>query len=43
MALAEGVIWSVYPSPAFERFSREQGWQVLPRPADFVEELKLAP
>ncbi len=32
--------WSVYPDPDFEAFSRERGWPVLPRPADFVEEEK---
>ncbi len=34
------VAWSVYPNPDFERFSRERGWPILPRPADFVEEAK---
>ena len=32
--------WSVYPDEAFEAYSRERGWPVLPRPADFVEEEK---
>jgi len=32
--------WSVYPNPDFARYSRERGWPVLPRPADFVEEEK---
>jgi hypothetical protein len=30
----------VYPNPEFEAYSRAQGWPVLPRPADFVEEEK---
>ncbi len=36
------VRWSVYPNPTFEASSRARGWHVLPRPADFVEEDKLA-
>jgi len=32
--------WSVYPNPDFARYSEEQGWPILPRPADFVEEEK---
>ena len=32
--------WSVYPNPDFERHSEEQGWPILRRPADFVEEAK---
>ena len=39
MALAD-VALSVYPNPAFEVHSREQGWHILPRPDDFVEEEK---
>jgi hypothetical protein len=39
MALAD-VAWSVYPNPEFEVYSREQGWHLLRRPADFVEEEK---
>lgn len=39
MELAE-VAWSVYPNPDFERYSRQRGWPVLPRPPDFVEEEK---
>jgi phosphoserine phosphatase len=39
MHLAEQA-WSVYPNPEFEAYSRAQGWPVLPRPADFVEEEK---
>ncbi len=39
MRLAE-VAWSVYPNPDFARYSKEQGWPILPRPPDFVEELK---
>ena len=39
MEMAE-VAWSVYPNPDFERYSRERGWTILPRPADFVEEAK---
>lgn len=41
IALGERVRWSVYPNAAFEALSRERGWSVLPRPADFVEEAKL--
>ena len=41
--LGEEVCWSVYPNPEFERLSHERGWHVLERPADFVEEPKLAP
>lgn len=41
MALAE-VPWAIYPSPPFEAHCRALGWHVLPRPADFVEEAKLA-
>ena len=40
--LAQSVRWSVYPNPRFEALSRQRGWHVLPRPADFVEEAKLA-
>jgi HAD superfamily phosphoserine phosphatase-like hydrolase len=39
MHLAE-VAWSVYPNPEFAEYSRKQGWPILPRPADFVEEEK---
>ena len=39
MLLAE-VAWSVYPNPAFAEYSRAQGWPILPRPPDFVEEEK---
>lgn len=39
MALAD-VAWSVYPNPEFEQYSRDKGWQVLPRSADFKEEEK---
>ena len=39
MALAEHA-WSVYPNAAFAEYSRQQGWAILPRPADFVEEAK---
>lgn len=39
MALA-GQAWSVYPNPAFAAHSKAQGWPILPRPADFVEEEK---
>lgn len=39
MLLAE-VAWSVYPNPEFAEYSRRQGWPILPRPADFVEEEK---
>jgi phosphoserine phosphatase len=41
MELAD-VKWSIYPNPKFEAFCTEQGWPILPRPADFVEEDKLA-
>ena len=34
--------WSIYPNGSFEEYSRERGWPVLRRPADFVEEAKLA-
>jgi len=43
IALGDQVRWSIYPNPAFEAHSRAQGWEVLPRPADFVEEAKLTP
>ncbi len=39
MKLAEAA-WSIYPNPEFDVYSREQGWAVLPRPADFKEEEK---
>jgi HAD superfamily phosphoserine phosphatase-like hydrolase len=39
MLLAE-VAWSVYPNPEFAEYSRRQGWPILPRPSDFVEEEK---
>jgi HAD superfamily phosphoserine phosphatase-like hydrolase len=42
MRLAREVIWAVYPNPAFEAQARSEGWHILPRPADFVEEAKLA-
>lgn len=42
LELADGVIWSVYPNPEFREYSLAKGWHVLPRPADFVEEAKLA-
>jgi HAD superfamily phosphoserine phosphatase-like hydrolase len=32
--------WAVYPNPDFAAHSRAQGWPILPRPADFVEEEK---
>jgi HAD superfamily phosphoserine phosphatase-like hydrolase len=40
--LSEGVRWSVYPNSDFLQFSRAQGWHILERPADFLEEAKLA-
>lgn len=39
MQLAD-VAWSVYPNPDFARYSEAQGWPILPRPPDFVEEEK---
>ena len=42
MELSTGVAWAVYPNSAFEADARARGWPVLPRPADFVEEAKLA-
>ncbi len=42
MRLARDVIWAVYPNPKFEAEARAEGWHLLPRPADFVEEAKLA-
>ena len=39
MRLAE-LAWSVYPNPDFARYSEAQGWPILPRPPDFVEEEK---
>jgi phosphoserine phosphatase len=42
LELSTGVIWSVYPNSAFHELSAAKGWHVLPRPADFVEEAKLA-
>lgn len=39
MELAE-VAWSVYPNPDFATYSKERGWPILPRPADFQEEEK---
>jgi HAD superfamily phosphoserine phosphatase-like hydrolase len=32
--------WSIYPNAEFETYSRQQGYAVLPRPADFEEEEK---
>ncbi|MDX9721698.1 MAG: HAD family hydrolase [Myxococcota bacterium] len=40
--LSTGVRWSVYPNPSFHELSQAQGWHILPRPADFIEESKLA-
>jgi hypothetical protein len=42
LELSEEVCWSVYPAPELEREALARGWHVLPRPADFVEEPKLA-
>ncbi len=42
LELSSDVIWSVYPNPAFHELSASKGWHILPRPADFVEEAKLA-
>ena len=39
---SRGVIWSVYPNPEFLEISKERKWCILPRPADFKEEEKLA-
>lgn len=39
MELAE-MAWSIYPNPEFEHYSREKGYAILPRPADFQEEEK---
>jgi phosphoserine phosphatase len=41
IALAD-VNWAVYPNAAFESEARTRGWHILPRPAGFVEEAKLA-
>lgn len=41
MEISEGVVWSVYPDPSFTEISRAKGWQILARPADFIEETKL--
>jgi HAD superfamily phosphoserine phosphatase-like hydrolase len=40
MMLMADVAWSVYPNADFEAYSRAQGWPILPRPPDFVEEEK---
>ena len=42
MELSEEVIWSVYPNPEFHAYSKAKGWHITERPADFVEEAKLA-
>jgi phosphoserine phosphatase len=42
MELSSGVKWSVYPNPTFHAYSLQKGWHITPRPADFVEEAKLA-
>lgn len=42
MELSTNVIWSVFPNSSFHEYSKAQGWHILPRPADFVEEAKLA-
>jgi HAD superfamily phosphoserine phosphatase-like hydrolase len=42
MELSTGVAWAVYPNPTFLEVARAHGWHILPRPADFVEETKLA-
>ena len=34
--------WAVYPNAVFEAEARARRWHILPRPADFVEEAKLA-
>ncbi len=41
MALATRA-WSVYPNPDFAAHSQAQGWPILPRPPDFVEEEKFS-
>ena len=41
IALSSGVRWAVYPDDAFRQIAASKGWHVLPRPFDFVEELKL--
>ncbi len=40
--LSHSVRWSVYPNPAFRVLSLSKGWHILDRPADFIEEMKLA-
>ena len=42
MKISKGVIWSVYPNDAFLKYSKLNKWHILPRPKDFVEEVKLA-
>jgi len=42
MALAGEHAWGVYPNEAFAQVCARRGWPILPRPADFVEEAKLA-
>ncbi|MBN1944827.1 MAG: haloacid dehalogenase-like hydrolase [Bradymonadales bacterium] len=42
LELADPVIWSVYPNDAFRQVSLHKGWYILERPADFIEEIKLA-
>ncbi len=39
MKLAEQA-WAVYPNLEFLHYAQDQGWFVLPRPADFKEEAK---
>lgn len=42
MALAGSHAWGVYPNEAFAQACARRGWPILARPADFVEEAKLA-
>ena len=42
IALSERVAWAVYPNAEFAQVAERRGWHVLRRPADFVEEAKLA-
>ncbi|MBU0552165.1 HAD-IB family phosphatase [Myxococcota bacterium] len=39
MSLADQA-WAVYPNPKFAAYAQAQGWPILPRPADFIEEAK---
>ncbi len=40
--LASHVKWCIHPNAEFQQVAQKQGWHILERPSDFVEETKLA-